>query len=68
MNVAKLMYDAHSWISAERAKELAERKASVPGVGRGLLAGQPDFYGLSFLTATPFSTAFAAQNFDVSIA
>jgi hypothetical protein len=28
MNLAKLMYDAHSWISAERAKESAARTES----------------------------------------
>jgi hypothetical protein len=28
MNVAKLLYDAHSWITAARAQEAAERKAA----------------------------------------
>ena len=30
MNVAKLLYDAHSWISAERAREATERKSASP--------------------------------------
>ena len=30
MNVAKLLHDAHSWISAERAREATERRSAAP--------------------------------------
>jgi len=32
MNVAKLMYDAHSWISGAIAQEAAERKPAAPSM------------------------------------